>query len=204
MAQEAIELERNLCQETGGWQDQIASAYGGFLRIDFQGDDFSVKVLPIAAKRKKALEENLMLFFTGYTRLSSDIAKEREKNAVGQKKDFLKLLHYVEEAEKILLDDKGNLDNFGEIMHDNWLLKRGLSEKISSSHLDDIYTTARQSGAFGGKLMGAGGGGFFLFYVPKEKQNQVRTALSKLKEVPFSFTEEGAKIIFQEGKIPCT
>lgn len=204
LAQEAIYLERTLCQETGGWQDQIASAYGGFLRMDFQGDDFSVKVLSITQERKKLLEGNLMLFFTGFTRLSSDVAKEREKNASSQKQDFLKLLYYVEEAEKVLVDDKKNLDDFGEIMAENWLLKRSLSNKISSSHLDDIYDKARNSGALGGKLMGAGGGGFFLFYVPKEKQEQVRIALADFMEVPFSFTEEGAKIIFQEGELGCT
>ncbi len=198
LAEEAIYLERTLCLETGGWQDQIASAYGGFNRIDFQDNEFTVTPLSISKQREEVIQENLMLFFTGYTRLSSDIAKDREKNAKTQKQDFLRLLHYVEEAEKILIDDARNLDDFGMIMEENWQVKRSLSKNISSSVLDDIYATARKSGATGGKLMGAGGGGFFIFYVPKEKQEAVKCALQSLLYVPFSFSKEGTTILFTE------
>lgn len=196
LAEEAIYVERILCQEAGGWQDQVATGVGGLNRIEFRGDGFSVKPIIISAERKKILNDNLMLFFTGFTRFSSEISQEQARTAKEKTRDLLQILEYVEDAEKILVNRKGNLDDFGRLLHETWQVKRSLTAQISSSHLDEIYEKALASGALGGKLLGAGGGGYFLFYVPQEKQAEVKVALSDLLYVPFTFEQEGAKILY--------
>lgn len=196
LAEESIYVERVLCKEAGGWQDQVATAIGGFNRINFSDNSFKVNPIVISSSRKKNLNENLLLFFTGFTRFSSEISQEQQRTVKDKTEDLLQLLEYVEEAEKTLVNQKRDLNDFGKLLHETWLVKKSLTTKISSTHLDDIYEKALQHGALGGKLLGAGGGGYFLFYVPKEKHTQVKKALSDLIYVPFSFENEGAKILY--------
>lgn len=196
LAKEAIYIERNLCKEDGGWQDQIAAAYGGFNRINFKESDFEVVPIIISKERKERLNDNLMLFFTGFTRFSSDIAKEQVKKTDKKTTDLLEILSLVNDAEKILISKHGDLDDFGRLLDHTWRLKRGITSKISTNELDMIYEKACHHGALGGKLLGAGGGGFFVFYVPLERQEEVQAALSDLLYVPFKFEESGASILY--------
>lgn len=196
LAKESIYVERELCQESGGWQDQIAACYGGFNRIDFKGNSFDVRPIIISDERKAALNDNLMLFFTGFTRFSSEIAKAQVKSVQEKNKELLEMLALVEDAQQVLESKNGDLDDFGRLLHHTWELKRGITSQVSTSALDAIYAKAREAGALGGKLLGAGGGGFFVFYVPKEKQPAVQAALQELLYVPFLFEENGARIIY--------
>ncbi len=196
LAKESIHLERVLCNESGGWQDQIAAAYGGLNRINFKGDTFDVQPIIISKERKKQLNDNLLLFFTGFTRFSSDIAQTQVKSVKDKQAELLEMLSLVDSAESILESKHGDLDEFGRLLHHTWELKRGITNKISTSELDEIYEKARKAGALGGKLLGAGGGGFFVFYVPKEKQPDVCAKLNNLLHVPFEFESKGSHILY--------
>lgn len=196
LAKEAIHIERVLCGESGGIQDQIAASYGGFNRIDFKEDDFSVQSVVMDFERKKLLDENLMLFFTGFSRISSEIAIEQKRAMSNKVKELKEMLGIVNEAEKILINKKSDLNEFGKLLDHSWKLKRGITSRITNNDIDDIYLTAIKAGALGGKLLGAGGGGFILFYVEKDKQEKVKEALSKLLYVPFNFENEGTKIMY--------
>ncbi len=195
LADDAIYLERTLCNEEGGIQDQIAAAYGGFNRIDFTSEGYKVTPINITPERKQFLNNNLMVFFTGLSRYSFHVQKATKKMLGKRTQELLEILKMVDEAEKILVEPNRSLDDFGLMLNETWMLKRSISSEISNSMIDDIYAKALQSGALGGKLLGAGGGGCLLFYVPKEKQKSVRLALSDLYEVDFEFENEGTKII---------
>lgn len=197
LAKDAIYLERVLCQESGGWQDQIAAAYGGLNRIDFEDGEYRVTPIVISHERKKQLNENLMLFFTGFTRFSAEIQESTKSEFKKEEtiKNLDEMLELVNEAQQILENCDRNLDDFGVLLSKEWQIKRKLSSEISNNALDGIYNKAINAGALGGKLLGAGGGGFFLFYVPKNKQTAVRRAL-KLMEVPFEFERNGTRVIY--------
>lgn len=195
LAKEAIMLERNILKEKGGWQDQIAAAYGGLNRIDFKEGKFNVSPVIINPERKKKLDENLMLFYTGIQRFSSDIQANTFAKPKDKTNELLDMLALVDEAEKVLVDKNVDLNEFGRLLDLTWKLKRGTGNKVSSSSIDSIYDRAIKAGAIGGKLLGAGGGGFLLFYVEKDKQDAVKRALEELMVVPFSFEDEGATII---------
>lgn len=194
LADEAIYLERILCKENGGIQDQIAASYGGFNRIDFSSDGYTVNPIIISPDKKRELNKNLMLFFTGFSRFSSDIQTSTEKSMKDKTKELLEMLTLVDEAEKILTS-KCSLDDFGKLLHETWILKRGISNKISTSFIDLLYDKAISAGAKGGKLLGAGGGGFLLFYVEPTYQKKVKEALSELLYVPFEFENAGTRVI---------
>lgn len=194
LSDESIYLERVLCNEAGGWQDQIAAAYGGLNRINFHGDDYDVMPIIISPERKKQLNENLMLYFTGFTRFSSQIqqASKPIKDKTAQLRDMLDL---VDEAEKVLENKHSDLDEFGRLLDATWRLKKQTGNKISTGGIDEFYEKAMKAGALGGKLLGAGGGGFLLFYVPKERQPAVAAAMDKLMPVPFMFENGGTRVI---------
>jgi len=194
LADDAIYLERVLCKEAGGVQDQIAAAYGGFNRIRFSESGYCVDPIIVSPERKRWLNDNLLLFFTGISRFSSDIQVDTQKSLKDKTTRLLEMLSLVDEAERILTSDC-DLEEFGRLLHYTWTLKRGISSGISTTSIDVIYGTARSAGAVGGKLLGAGGGGFFLFYVEKEKRKAVIEALSDLLYVPFSFEDKGTRII---------
>ncbi len=195
LADDAIYLERTLCKEAGGIQDQIAASFGGMNRINFSADGYTVHPVIINPERKKLLNEHLMLFFTGFSRFSSDIQKGTEKSMKDKTQQLLEMYRLVDDAEKILTDKNTSLDEFGKLLDYTWQLKRGISSGISTDSIDEQYERAKKAGALGGKLLGAGGGGFLLFYVPKEKQADVKKALAGQMYVPFSFENDGTKVI---------
>ena len=196
LANEAIYLERTLCGEAGGWQDQISAAFGGMNRIDFNRDGvYTVKPVIIHPERKKKLNDNLMMFFTGFTRFSSDM---QTINAIGYKTKVAQLQQMfalVDEAEKVLEDKNSDLDEFGRLLDRTWKLKRQTGSAITTDSIDGIYERGIAAGALGGKLLGAGGGGFLVFYVPPEKQDAVKSAMGNLLHVPFQFENGGTQVI---------
>lgn len=200
LADDAIYLERELCKEAGGIQDQIAASFGGLNRIDFSKDGYTVRPIVISRARKEKLNNNLMLFFTGFSRFSSDIQKGTEKSMKDKTKELLEMYSLVDKAEKVLTDESCDLDEFGKLLDYTWKLKRGISSGISTGSIDEQYEKAMKAGALGGKLLGAGGGGFLLFYVPQEKQAAVKKALENQMYVPFKFENEGTRIIHFESE----
>mgnify|MGYP000977949347 CR=1 FL=1 len=196
LADEAIYLERVLCNEAGGWQDQVAASYGGFNRINFGPDGYEVLPIIISPERKKQLNNNLIMFFTGFTRFSSEVQKA---NQVGNKEDkkqqLKKMYKLVDEAEKVLVDKNRDLDDFGRLLDITWKLKRQTGVAISTDSIDGLYARGIAAGALGGKLLGAGGGGFLVFYVQPDKQEVVRKAMSDLMYIPFEFENGGTRVI---------
>lgn len=195
LADEAIYLERELCQEAGGWQDQIAASFGGFNRINFTDEGYEVLPLIISPKRKKQLNQNLMMFFTGFTRFSSDVQKANAAGKVDKTAQLKEMLSLVDDAEKVLTDKAVDLDEFGRMLDHTWKLKRQTGNAVSTNNIDILYDKGIKSGALGGKLLGAGGGGFLVFYVQPEKQAEVREAMKELMYIPFSFEDGGTRVI---------
>ena len=196
LADEAIHLERTLCDEAGGWQDQIAASFGGFNRINFSSDGYEVDRLIISPERKKKLNDSLLLYFTGFTRLSAQIQQETNahiKDKITQLKEMLSL---VDVAEKVLVSRDADMDDFGRLLDETWKLKRQTGARISTDSIDGLYAKAIKSGALGGKLLGAGGGGFLLFYVRPEDRERVMRAMNGLLHVPFEFENGGTKVVY--------
>ena len=194
LADDAIYLERVLCKESGGIQDQIAASFGGFNKISFNADGYTVSPVIISPERKLRLNDNLMLFFTGFSRFSSDIQVEAEKSLKSKEAQLLEMLQLVDEAEQVLTS-KTDLTEFGKLLDYTWKLKRGITSKVSTDSIDAIYDKAIKAGATGGKLLGAGGGGFLLFYVEADKQKNVHEALEDLLYVPYEFETAGTQVI---------
>ena len=195
LADDAIYLERELCNELGGWQDQIAASFGGLNRIDFDKNGYRVRPIIISPQRKKELNENLILFFTGFTRYSFEIQKSINETKQNKDKQLLEMLSLVDEAQEILENKLRDLDDFGRLLDKTWKLKKQTGENISKDSIDELYEKGLKAGALGGKLLGAGGGGFLLFYVSKENKRKVREALSHLMEVPFNFEDGGTRVV---------
>ena len=198
LAQDAIYLERTLCNEAGGWQDQIAASFGGLNRIDFDKHGFQVRPVIISPSRKKQLNDRLMLFFTGFTRVSSEIQKDLLAEKRDRTPELLEMLEMVDRAQAILEEPSSDLDEFGRLLDEAWQIKRSLSNSVSSDAIDQIYERAKKVGAIGGKLLGAGGGGFLLFYVPVGKRKALRKELKDLLEVPFAFENEGTQVFYYQ------
>lgn len=196
LANDAIIIERELCKECGGIQDQIATAYGGFNRIDFDSSGYHVKPVNVSYSRLAEFNNNLMLCFSGIKRNSYEISSQQNQNLPQNIDTLCKMKQLVDDAEKILASSEST-DNLGLLLDYSWSLKRKLSEKITGPVIDEIYDTAKRNGAIGGKLLGAGGGGFLLLYVPEKNQKKVREALSDYMFVPFSFEPTGSRIIYK-------
>lgn len=196
LADQAIYLERVLCNETGGWQDQIAASFGGFNRINFDSDGYEVLPIIISPKRKMQLNNNLLMFFTGFTRFSSEVQKANAASRPEDKMTTLSKMHrLVDEAEHILIDKESDLDDFGRLLDETWKLKRQTGSSVSTSGIDALYAKGIDAGALGGKLLGAGGGGFLLFYVQPDKHASVKRAMSDLMYIPFEFENSGTQVI---------
>ena len=196
LADEAIHLERVLCNEVGGWQDQIAASFGGFNRINFDSDGYEVLPLIISPERKEKLNNNLLMFFTGFTRFSSDVQRANNVSGTEDKRLKLKKMYdLVNDAEAVLTDKNQDLDDFGRLLDVTWRLKKGTGSAISTGNIDELYEKGLSAGALGGKLLGAGGGGFLVFYVQPEKQNAVREAMKDLMYIPFKFENGGTRVI---------
>ncbi len=199
LAQDAIHIEQNIIKENVGSQDQVATSFGGFNRIDFAKEpEFEVTPITIGKDKLLNLQNHLMLFFTGSIRNASDIAVEQIKVS-NQIKDELKLLHnMVDEAIDILNYNRSDINEIGELLHDHWIIKRELTNKITNPELDKIYKSAIMSGAIGGKILGAGGGGCMLFFVEPDNQESVKQTLKNLVHIPFKFENSGSQIIYYE------
>lgn len=195
LADEAIYLERVLCGETGGWQDQIAASYGGFNRINFSSDGYEVLPVIISPERKKHLNENLLMFFTGFTRFSAAIQQANNLTAAEKTAQLKEMLSLVDDAEKVLTDQNTDLDDFGRLLDLTWKLKRQTGDAVSTDSIDGLYRRGIEAGALGGKLLGAGGGGFLVFYVQPERREPVMAAMEDLMYIPFEFETSGTKVI---------
>lgn len=196
LAKEAIHLERDLCQEAGGWQDQVAAAYGGLNRIDFSGDSFFVRPIVISNERKRQLESSLLMFFTGFTRFSSEM--QRENRVVDKTALLREMLALVDEAEAALTDKARPLSDFGRLLDETWRLKCGTGSRVSTGPIDELYERGMAAGALGGKLLGAGGGGFLVFYAEPDARGSVRAALSDLLHIPFEFESDGTRVVYYD------
>lgn len=196
LAKQAICVERDILKENVGSQDQVAVAYGGFNKIIFHNDnDFRVEPITLHKKRIIQLQNHLMLVFTGRSRFATKIATEQIKNTSDNKKELVTMRHMVDGAIDILNSNR-DITAFGRLLHENWQLKKKLSKKISNSAIDNLYERALRKGAIGGKLLGAGGGGFMLLFVPPGKRKEVKEELRRLLEVKFSFEFDGSQIIY--------
>lgn len=200
LALESIHVEQNLLGETVGSQDQVMAAYGGLRHVSFTAhEEFSARPLILPPRRLAELNDHLMLFYTGIVRTASDVAKTYVEK-IGQRRRQLRVMKDLVDESVAVLTGPGTINEFGELMHEAWQAKRSLSAKVSSSEVDDLYDRACRAGALGGKLTGAGGGGFLLLFVPPERRMPVREALSNLIHVPFRLENHGSQIIFYEGE----
>lgn len=196
LAKEAIFLERDYLKEAGGVQDQLASAFGGFNVIHFDSEGYRIESVDISSQVKEQLNRNLLLAFTGFSRFSGDIATVQKKNIPATISQLDEMKSLVGIGKDLLL--KGNTDDFGRLLDHTWSLKQSLSDCITNETVDAFYSNAKKHGALGGKLLGAGGGGFMLLYVPEEKQEHFRKSIPDLKYIPFRFEDEGTKIIYND------
>lgn len=196
LARESVYIEQEVLKETVGSQDQVLAAYGGFNHITFlPNGEFSVRPITIAPERMKELNSHLMLFYTGIQRTASDIA-ESYVNDIEDKKRQLRIMKDLVDESIAILNSGQDITGFGELLHEAWQAKRSLSSWVSNSYVDEVYEQAMSAGAIGGKLLGAGGGGFMLLFVPPSRQAQVREKLNKLIYVPFKVEFSGSQIIF--------
>jgi D-glycero-alpha-D-manno-heptose-7-phosphate kinase len=200
LASDAIHVERVLCREDGGIQDQIASSHGGFNIIKYNSEGYAVQKVKISKSRMKQLNNSLVLFFTGFTRISHNISAEQKQNLKSNIHHLNKLKEYAYEASRVLQDDSLDLDIFGKLLNDSWLVKKDLANGISNESVDQIYERAISAGALGGKLLGAGGAGFLLFYVNNSNREALINSLQDLYHVDFNFTESASEIIYDSRK----
>lgn len=201
LSQEAIHIEQNLIKENVGSQDQVFAAYGGLNVIEFlQNGKINVSPIIMKAHRIREFQDSIMLVFSGLSRTASEIVEEqREKTSINIS-NLNKMKSLVDEAYDILTDEKRDLNEFGKLLNDTWELKKSLSNKITNNEIDAMYEKALRAGATGGKLLGAGGGGFMAFYVQKEYQAEVIEALEGYLHIPFNFDFEGSKIVVYEDE----
>lgn len=196
LALEAIHIEQNMIKETVGSQDQVAAAFGGLNKIEFT-KQHNVQVIPVTMGRDAFidLQDHFLLFFTGVTRSAAKIEEDKMGKVEDKKASYKELLGMVNEAVSILAGEK-EITDFGKLLHETWKLKKGLSPRVSNPYIDTIYETAKKNGAIGGKILGAGGGGFMLFFVRPEKREKIRDALHFLLHVPFRFDTLGSQIVY--------
>jgi D-glycero-alpha-D-manno-heptose-7-phosphate kinase len=199
LARESIAVERERVGDAGGHQDQYAAAYGGLRRFDFTTHGVTARTVEITRDRRQALSDRLLMFFTGVESSAESILQEQKKRVQHNLPALREMLAMVDEAER-LLAGRDDLRAFGKLLHESWLRKRSLSSGISTSTIDQAYEAACRAGALGGKLLGAGGRGFLLLYTEPEAQTAVRTAMTGLQEIPFNFSDEGSRIIFQAAE----
>lgn len=196
LALKAIELEQEVLGEVVGSQDQTATAYGGFNVINFaKNGEITVDPMDISLPRVKELESHLVLLYTGAGRMATEVAAKVSANLINKAKVLRQMRAFVDQGVDIMRS-KDNIESFGELLHESWMLKRSLADGVTSPQVDHIYETARAHGAIGGKLMGAGGAGFMLLFIPPEKHSEVRQALMHYRWVPFSFDTAGSTIIY--------
>ena len=194
LARQACQIEIDRLGRPIGKQDQYISAYGNMRFITFRSDGIEVSRIKMNREAKRKLNEKLLLFYTGITRKSNHILTEQKANIQDRLAILSEISHLAFKARDLILS--GAFHEFGELLHQGWNLKKQLSSNITNGDIDDMYQTARKAGAIGGKISGAGGGGFLLLYCPESKKESVRTSLSRLRELPFNFQNDGSKVIF--------
>ena len=199
IARQAIHLERDMCKEAGGVQDQLASAFGGLNRYNFTAEGFTVEPLKINPIRIKEFKKNLMLMFTGFTHLSGEVARAQQDNIPDTLSYLDEIKTIVDKAQEVLTH--GDLDDAGVLLDRSWELKKQLSGSITTDEIDRIYLKAKENGAIGGKILGAGGGGYMLLYVPEKDQEKVRGALSDFSFVKFDFEKSGTVLMYENEVI---
>jgi D-glycero-alpha-D-manno-heptose-7-phosphate kinase len=199
LAKDAIHVEQNIIGENVGSQDQVSAAFGGFNRIEFKSNDtFDVSPVILSHNRRIELHNHLMLCFTGFSRIASDVAKSKIDNLKYRVKELYLMRSMVDEAINILQNANEPIESFGRLLHESWQYKRSLSDRISTPEIDTIYQAAIEAGALGGKILGAGGGGFLLLFAKPESQALIRKKLSKLIHVPFDFEDSGSRIVLYQ------
>lgn len=197
LAFDAIEVEQQRIGESVGCQDQAAASFGGLNKIEFGGTDgLFVQPMTIGSEKLRRFQDSLLLCFTGFSRVASEVAKEQIQATPNKLKELHTMRQMVDEAVAILGGRIESIDDFGRLLHESWMLKRSLTTKVSTSHIDQIYEAGRKAGALGGKLCGAGGGGFMLFFAPPDRVQSVKDALNHLLWVPFRLETLGSHIIF--------
>ena len=192
LAEDACDIEINKCKKPIGMQDQYSTAFGGLNKIEFSNNKVIVKKIPLNDQDLTIFKNHLMLFYTGINRQADKILTNIKKSG-NQFKNYEELSYLAKNFEKELLNK--NFQNCGEILHENWNLKRSLDKSVSSINLDNIYSIAKKSGAVGGKILGAGGGGYFLFLVKPKYKKKIKNNLKKLQEINFNFTKDGSRLI---------
>ncbi len=199
LARDAIHIEQDLIGENVGSQDQVSAAYGGLNRIDFKPSG-AINVSPIIlpAQRKEALRSHLMLCFTGVSRIASEVAKSKIENLEKRSAELKRMQAHVDDAIAILQTPSVSIEEFGRLLDESWQLKRSLSDRVSTPHIDELYAEARKAGALGGKILGAGGGGFLLLFARPEDQPAIRARLDRLVHVPFNFDDSGSRIVLYQ------
>lgn len=197
LAKEAIFLEREKCAESGGVQDQIAAAFGGLNRIQMTADGFDVCPVSIPQERRQRLQDNLILAFTGFSRFSGLVSEEQQKNIKAKTSVLHEMKAMADDALHLLED--GRLDDFGRLLHEEWQLKRTLSSQITTDAIDTLYGQMLRAGAYGGKLLGAGNGGYMLLYVPLEQRKALCAQFPTIRFVPFAFEDIGVSTIYESN-----
>ncbi len=198
LAADAIHVEQAVIREVVGAQDQVSAAHGGLNRINFQTDgSIDVKRVRIGPDRVSELEEHLALYFTGFSRIASEIAQEQVQVSPRRERELHAMFQMVDEAEDILTSNR-SLDDFGYMLNESWKIKRALTSRITNASIDEIYEAGLSAGALGGKLLGAGGGGFMLFFIPPERREALRAKLKRLMCVPFAFSNRGSEVVVYE------
>jgi len=200
LAREAIHVERDLVKDTGGWQDQYAAAYGGFLKIDYgEGEHVAINRLALPARRLHDLEDRILIYFTGLEQSAEMLLREQNSNSAKNEQNLLRMKDVALTAEKILISNN-DIDALGELLHEAWMLKQTLAAGVSNSFIDDIYRGARKAGATGGKLLGGGGRGFLLLWVPEVHKESVKKQCAALQQIDFVCSNEGSRIIFEDAE----
>lgn len=198
LATESIHIEQQLLGEAVGSQDQILAAFGGFNQIEFTpSGDFSVRPITVPAERIRELNSHLMLFYTGIKRTASDVAGSYVVDLESRKRQLRIIKDLVDESVSVMKEGE-DLSALGELLHEAWMAKRSLSNSVSNPRVEEIYSAARNAGALGGKLTGAGGGGFLLLFALPKKHEAIRKRLDRLIHVPFKFEQSGSQIIFYD------
>lgn len=199
LARDAIHVEQNVIGENVGSQDQVSAAFGGFNRIEFKrNDSFDVAPVILPVQRRQELNDHLMLFFTGFSRIASEVAKSQIENLKNREKELILMYEMVDEAINILQNEKESIDSFGKLIHSSWQYKRSLSDRVSTPEIDNIYQAAMEAGAIGGKILGAGGGGFLLVFAKPERHAEIRKRLNNLIHVPFEFEDSGSRVVLYQ------
>lgn len=199
LARDAIHVEQNIIGENVGSQDQVSAAFGGFNRIEFhRNGSFDASPVIIPDHRRKELRDHLMLCFTGFSRIASEVAKSKIDNLKSREKELKLMRAMVDEALSILQNTNESIDSFGKLLDVSWQYKRSLSDRVSTPEIDSIYKAAMDAGAIGGKILGAGGGGFLLIFAKPERHAAIRDRLNKLIHVPFDFEDSGSRVVLYQ------